>query len=155
MLTRQDLPALERPEGFEPRDVWRGAYSLGERGVAEGASPAVTLIGTGSEVGLCVEVSQMLEARGVSSRVISMPSVNLFMRLPAAERAQLLPAESLLVSVEAGSATPWRALVGLEGVCVGIDTFGASAPMSDLAERFGFTAEAVLERVMSALQARG
>jgi transketolase len=155
MLTRQNLPPLKRPEGFEPRDVWRGAYTLEERGVAEGESPTVTLIGTGSEVGLCVEVAQALEVRGVSSRVVSMPSVNLFMRLPSTERVALLPTESLLVSVEAGSTAPWRAIVGLEGVCVGIDSFGASAPMSDLAEHFGFTSEVVLERVLSALQARG
>ena len=155
MLTRQDLPALERREGFEPREVWGGAYVLNDYGVTEGTAPQVTLIGTGSELGLCVESAQTLAERGVSARVISMPSVQLFMRRSAAERAALFAPESLLVSVEAGSTTPWRAIVGLDGLCIGIDRFGASAPIGALQERFGFTSQAVTTRVLEALAARG
>jgi len=151
MLTRQDLPALPRADDFDPKDIWRGGYLLGEWGGQPEASAQVTLIGTGSEVSLCVEVAEALSAQGVSARVVSMPSVALFNRQEVGYRRALLPADSLLVSVEAGSTPPWRSVVGLSGLCVGIDRFGASAPIKDLADRFGFTCEAILARVLKAL----
>ncbi|MBM4291370.1 MAG: transketolase [Deltaproteobacteria bacterium] len=161
MLTRQDLPALTRAPGAAPEDVWRGGYVLEEAGAEAGAgagagagASAVTLIGTGSEVSLCVEVAARLRAAGRAARVVSMPSVNRFLAQDAAYRDRVLGA-GLRVSVEAGSALPWRALVGLDGLCVGIDTFGASAPMEALAERFGLTPAAVTARVLGVLEGRG
>jgi len=101
-----------------------------------------------------LEVAARLRAAGRAARVVSMPSVNRFLAQDAAYRDRVLGA-GLRVSVEAGSALPWRALVGLDGLCVGIDTFGASAPMEALAERFGLTPAAVTARVLGVLEGRG
>lgn len=154
MLTRQDLPALTRRAEFEPQEVWRGGYLLSEHGEERAEGAQVTLIGTGSEVALCVEVAEALAAQGLSARVISMPSVALFTRQPASYQRAVLSSGGLRVSVEAGSTTPWRSIVGLDGLCVGIDSFGASAPLEDLTTRFGFTCEAITKRVIEALPAR-
>ena len=145
-LTRQGVPAIERPKGFAPRDVWKGGYA-----VVEQADPEVVLVGTGSELHLCVEAAADLAAQGRRARVVSMPSVNLFERQDAAYRDALLPAGVPVVTVEAGVTGPWATFAGRHGLRIGLDRFGASAPAAVLAEQFGFTGKAVAARVLDLL----
>jgi len=112
---------------------------------AENGKPAVILIGTGSEVTLCVEVYEKLMQEGIGARVVSMPSWELFESQDQAYRDQVLPPEvTARVSVEAGSVIGWDRYVGSGGARIGMYGFGASAPVKDLMTRFGFTAEKVL-----------
>lgn len=145
-LTRQGVPAIERPKGFEPRDVWRGGYA-----VVEHADPEVVLVGTGSELHLCVEAAAALTRQGRRVRVVSMPSVALFERQDPAYRDRLLPRGARVVTVEAGVTGPWAAIAGRDGLRIGIDRFGASAPAGVIAERLGFTGAAVAARVTALL----
>ncbi|NEL41574.1 MAG: transketolase, partial [Xanthomonas perforans] len=119
----------------------RGGYVLAD---AEGGTPDVILIATGSEVGLAVEAKQTLDAAGLKTRVVSMPSTDVFDRQDAAYRESVLPnAVRKRVAVEAGVTGFWRKYVGLDGDVVGIDTFGASAPADQLYAYFKITAEHV------------
>ena len=112
---------------------------------AEGGKPAVILIGTGSEVALCVEAYETLKQEGVAARVVSMPSWEFFEQQDQAYRDSVLPSEvTARVSVEAGSVIGWDRYVGMDGARIGMHTFGASAPIKDLMTKFGFTPEKVL-----------
>lgn len=142
-LTRQKLPGLTRPVGFMPRDIWKGGYLLQDS--ADG-KPAATLIATGSEVGTALGAQKLLAERGLGVRVVSMPSVELFLQQPQAYREQVLGGVPL-ASLEAGRTDGWYRIVGREGLAMGIDDFGASAPIDVLAEKFGFTPAAVAGRV--------
>ena len=133
-LTRQGVPALERPGAFDAQDVWKGAYVLRE---AERAQ--VVLVASGSEVALACEAAARLAAEGVRARVVSAPSLERFAAQPEAYRRAVLPAELPAVAVEAALGESYRALVGREGLVYGIRRFGASAPWQELAEHFGFT----------------
>ncbi len=155
MLTRQKLPALARRQDFEIAELQEGAYVLNTYGPEsnETLSRHVTLVGTGSEVSLCVEVAQGLAERGVIARVVSMPSVKLFMAGDKVRRQEIL-GRGLIVTVEAGITLPWGGVVGADALHIGVDTFGASAPMSDLAETYGLTKEQVLASVLKRLEER-
>lgn len=142
-LTRQKVPALTRPAGFTNRDVWKGGYIIAE---AAGGKPVATVIATGSEVGLAIAAQKLLAERGLAVRVVSMPSVELFEQQSASYRDSVLGDVPLAV-VEAGRTVGWYKLIGREGLAIGIDDFGASAPAEVLAEKFGFTPGAVAERV--------
>ena len=146
MLTRQGLDAIERSGDFDPYDVWRGGYV-----VQEDTDPAVCLMASGSEVALACNVAKVLQAQGTKTKVISVPSVNLLRKQDRSYRAQLLPENVLKVSIEAGVSTPWREFVGTNGVCIGIDRFGASAPAEVLAQQFGFTVNSVVQQINHAL----
>ncbi len=147
-LTRQPLPHLDRSNAKEP-GVARGAYILSE---AEGGPPEIILIGTGSEVSLCVAAQQKLKASGVQARVVSMPSWKIFESQDAAYRESVLPAGiRKRVTVEAGSALGWRQWAGDEGTILGIDHFGASAPGGENMRQFGFTAERVADAALRLL----
>ncbi len=135
ILTRQDLPTLDREQG----GVARGGYLLRD-------GDDVTLIATGSEVSLALDTSAVLADSGISARVVSMPSWELFAAQGAAYRVKIL-GDLPRVSVEAGATIGWRQFVGDGGLTIGIDHFGASAPAEELAERFGFTAAKVAARV--------
>lgn len=138
-LSRQPLPHLDRARAKEP-GVARGAYILSE---AEGGGPDVILIGTGSEVALCVKAQERLASLGVRARVVSMPSWDLFEAQDDAYRERVLPAAvKKRVSVEAGSPQGWHRWVG-EGAVIGIDRYGASAPGDQVMTHLGFTAEHV------------
>ena len=140
-FSRQDLPFQRRSQ--EQIDaIRRGGYVLVE---AEKASPDVVLIATGSEVALVIEARERLAAEGISARVVSMPSTNVFDRQDAAYKAGILPAGVARVAVEAGVTDYWRKYVGLEGEVVGIDRFGESAPAAQLFEAFGVTTDAVVD----------
>jgi transketolase len=105
----------------------------------------VILIGTGSEVALCVEVYETLKQEGISARVVSMPSWELFEQQDQAYRDSVLPPDvTARVSVEAGSVIGWDRYVGMTGARIGMHTFGSSAPITDLMKKFGFTPEKVL-----------
>jgi transketolase len=143
-LTRQNLPVLARGEGgyADAAGVARGGYTLAD---ADGGTPAVILIGTGSEVSLCLSARDRLQAEGVPTRVVSMPCREWFDEQDRAYRDTVLPpAVRARVSVEAGIAMSWRDLVGIDGECVSIEHFGASAPYQILFEKFGFTADNVV-----------
>ena len=121
----------------------KGAYVLAD----SGGTPDVILIGTGSEVQLCVGAYEKLTAEGVKARVVSMPSWELFEKQPAEYKAQVLPpAVRARVSVEAGATLGWSKYVGDAGEVVGHDDFGASAPIKDLMTHFGFTVDNVVAK---------
>ena len=140
VLSRQALPTLDR-ETLAPADgAEKGAYVLAD---APGAK--VLLIGTGSEVALCVAAHERLAAEGIPSRVVSMPSWELFEEQDEAYRRSVLPPEvTARVSVELASTFGWHRYVGMDGTTIGMRTFGASAPLKDLTRKFGFTADSVV-----------
>ncbi|MAG30694.1 MAG: transketolase [Deltaproteobacteria bacterium] len=143
-LTRQTLPAIDRPASFDPMDVWKGANVVSE----PDGKPDVVVLATGSEVGISIEAADQLAADGIRARVVSMPCVDLFLEQPDAEQDAVLPDDGTpIVAVEAGIGETLRRFVGRRGLVIGMDGFGASAPYPDLAERFGFTAENVAKRI--------
>jgi transketolase len=122
--------------------VARGAYVLAD---PPGGKPDVLLLGTGSEVSLCVEAHEKLTAEGINSRVVSMPSWELFDRQDQAYRDSVLPpGVTARVSVEQASTFGWHRYVGATGEAIGMHTFGASAPLKELQKKFGFTPDRVL-----------
>ena len=144
-LSRQNLPQL-RQTG--PNLSARGAYRL----QAATAPRKVVLIATGSEVEIAVNTRALLEARGVGADVVSMPSMSRFLTQDKDYRSDVLPEGVLRVSIEAGTRFGWEAITGLDGLRVGIDTFGASAPADALYDHFGLTPEKIAPRVLAALE---
>ena len=141
-LSRQPLPTFDRSKYAPASGTAKGAYVLAD---CEG-TPDVILIGTGSEVQLCVGAYETLKGEGVKARVVSMPSWELFERQDEAYRNSVLPPDVLArVAVEQGSVIGWDRYAGSSGSIVGMHTFGASAPIKDLLGKFGFTAEKVIE----------
>ena len=141
-LSRQPLPTFDRSKYAPASGTAKGAYVLAD---CDG-TPDVILIGTGSEVQLCVGAYETLKSEGVKARVVSMPSWDLFERQDEAYRNSVLPPEVLArVAVEQGSVIGWDRYAGSAGAIVGMHTFGASAPIKDLLGKFGFTAEKVIE----------
>ena len=112
----------------------------------ESRSPDVILIGTGSEVHIALEAGELLQKNGISARVVSLPSWEMFDAQPAEYRDSVLPANvKARVAMEAATTLGWERYVGSEGVALGIDHFGASAPAADLYERFGLKAQRMAE----------
>jgi transketolase len=142
VLSRQPLPTFDRKRYASAAGVARGAYVMAD---AESGKPAMILIGTGSEVSLCVEAYETLKQDGIAARVVSMPSWELFEQQDQAYRDSVLsPGITARVSVEAGSVIGWDRYVGMTGARIGMHTFGSSAPITDLMKKFGFTPEKVL-----------
>jgi transketolase len=136
VLTRQPLPTLDRTKYTPASGVARGAYVLGD---APGGDPEVILIATGSEVSLAVEAHEQLLAEGIRSRVVSMPSWEIFDRQTKEYRDNVLPPNvAARVAVEQGSTFGWERYVGSAGRIIGMKTFGASAPLKELQRKFGF-----------------
>jgi len=149
VLSRQNVPTLDRSEFGDAAGTERGAYILADANLGD---PEVILIASGSEVGVALEARSRLEASGTAARVVSMPSWELFEEQPKAYRDKVLPpAIRARVAVEAGSPLGWERWVGDAGEIVGIDIFGASAPAGVTMEKFGFTAEHVEHRARLAL----
>ena len=141
-LTRQNLPVLDRSVLASAENVRRGGYTLAE---ATGGQPKVILIGTGSEVPICLTARERLEADGVPTRVVSMPCQEWFRAQDLAYQTLILPPSvKARVSVEAAVAMSWHDLVGDAGECVSIEHYGASAPYQVIFEQFGFTADHVV-----------
>ncbi|HEX4179517.1 MAG TPA: transketolase [Caulobacteraceae bacterium] len=142
-LSRQAAPTIDRKAYASAEGVARGAYVLADAGQGE---PEVILIGTGTEVGLCVSAYETLKGEGVAARLVSMPSWELFEWQDRAYRDQVLPpGVTARVAVEAASVMGWDRYVGPEGAVIGMRGFGASAPAKDLMRTFGFTPEHVVK----------
>ncbi len=149
VLTRQAVPTFDRSRLAPARGLMRGAYVLAD---AKDHKPEVILIGTGSEVALCLRAYEQLSAEGVRARVVSMPSWELFEMQDKAYRDEVLPpAVKARVSVEEGSVLGWDHYVGMAGAKIGMHTFGSSAPLKDLLKKFGFTPERVFEAAQQQL----
>jgi transketolase len=145
-LTRQKVPSIERPPGFDPRVILDGAYVLSDT-----PSPDLVLIATGSEVHVALEAKKILEQRGKRVRVVSAPCLEAFERLPIERQRAVLGEGIRRVTLEVGSSRPWRALAGPDGICLGVDHFGSSAPWQRIAEELGFTGEKVAAAILAAL----
>jgi len=142
VLTRQDLPTLDREKYASAAGVARGGYVLAD--AADKGKPDVIIMATGSELQLAVAAHEKLIADGIRSRVVSLPSFELFDEQPAAYRDEVLPPSvSARVAVEAGIRQCWDKYLGHSGAFVGVDTFGASAPYQEIYKHRGITAEAV------------
>jgi transketolase len=151
-LSRQKVAILDRTVMAPADGLRRGGYILAE---ADGGTPKVILIATGSELGLAVEARERLEADDIPTRVVSLPSWHLFGRQSASYRDRVLPpAVAARVSVEAASTFGWTRWVGSAGRSIGLDHFGASAPAEVLYEHFGITVDAVVEAARELLGAR-
>jgi len=142
LLTRQDLAPFT-PEQAARVNVAKGAYVL-----SDDEDFDMIMIATGSEVNLALSAADLIRAKGVKVRVVSMPSQELFLKQDVDYQEEVLPSYCLnRVSIEAGSTFGWHRFVGRDGLAIGMDTFGASAPYNVLAEKFGFTPEAVVENI--------
>jgi transketolase len=151
LLSRQGLPVLEGTRVDGAAGVARGAYVLSGEGQD---APAVILVATGGEVSLAIDAASELANRGITARVVSMPSWELFAEQSESYRQQVLPSSIPRLAVEAGVSLGWRDIVGEAGAVIGIDHFGASAPGAEVAERFGLTAEAVVEKAVELVGAK-
>jgi transketolase len=148
-LTRQKLPIIDRTRYAPASGLHRGAYVLAE---SEGGAPDVVIIATGSEVSPSLGAREILQSKGIRTRVVSMPSWEFFSLQPAEYRESVIPKSARLrVSVEAAVSFGWERWVGEDGLIIGLDRFGASAPYEVLMKEFGFTPEKVAERVLSRL----
>ncbi|MGA8491066.1 MAG: transketolase [Terriglobales bacterium] len=143
VLTRQAVPTFDRSKYASASGVARGAYILAD---ASDGKPDVILMGTGSEVSLCITAYEQLKSEGIKARVVSMPSWGIFEAQSEEYKKQVLPPEvKARVSVEAAATFGWSQYVGPTGKMIGMHRFGASAPIKDLLKKFGFTPEKVVE----------
>ena len=149
VLSRQALPTLDRTKYASAEGVAKGAYILAD--VADG-KPDVIIMGTGSEVSLCVGAYEQLKAEGVKARVVSMPSWDIFEHQDEAYRKKVLPPEvKARVAVEQASTFGWAQYVGMNGKIIGMHTFGASAPLKELQKKFGFSPDKIVEAARAAI----
>jgi transketolase len=145
-LTRQKLPVIDRARFASARGLHRGAYILAE---AEGDAPDVVLIATGSEVSPALGARDLLQAKGIRVRVVSMPSWELFEAQDRDYCESVIPRKAgLRVSVEAATTFGWERWVGENGLMIGINRFGSSAPYQVLMREFGFVAESIAARIL-------
>ena len=142
VLSRQSLPTLDRSKYAPASGLAKGAYVLAD---ADDCKPDVLLLATGSEVCLCIDTYEHLRAEGIKARVVSMPSWELFERQSEEYRESVIPTDvTARVSVEQASTLGWARYVGPTGHSIGMETFGASAPLKELQRKFGFTPETVV-----------
>lgn len=149
ILTRQPLPLIQRERVCPDELVARGGYVLSE---AEDGRPDMVLVATGSEVAVILDAKEILTEKGYAVRVVSMPSVEIFEAQPRSYQEAVLPSSARIVAIEAGRSEGWYRFVGRRGLVLGIDRFGASAPYTVLAEKFGFTGPQVAEKVLAYLE---
>jgi transketolase len=141
-LSRQPLPTFDRDRYASAAGLARGAYVMAD---APGGAPEIILIASGSEVSLVVQAHEELMSQGIRSRVVSMPSWDIFEHQPQAYRESVLPAAvTARIAVEQGSRLGWERYVGASGLVIGMKTFGASAPLKELQRKFGFEPERVV-----------
>jgi transketolase len=137
------LPVFDRNRYASAQGLARGAYVMAD---AQNGQPKLILIGTGSEVHLCVEVYERLRREGIAARVVSMPSWELFEQQDEAYRHSVLPPQvKARVTVEAGSPIGWDRYAGSSGTIIAMRSFGASAPIKDVMAKFGFTPDKVMD----------
>jgi transketolase len=144
ILTRQDLPTFDRAKYAPAAGVAKGGYVLAD--AAGKGKPDLILMATGSEMQIAVEAHERLVADGVRSRVVSLPSFELFDEQPPEYRDEVLPPEvTARIGIEAGIRQCWDKYLGPQGAFIGIETFGASAPYKDIYKHRGLTADAVVQ----------
>ncbi|MGB9081034.1 MAG: transketolase [Desulfuromonadaceae bacterium] len=148
ILTRQKLPVIAREGTFTPADALKGGYTVS----TPNATPDVVILASGSEVHVAVDAAGILASQGVKARIVSVPCLETFLAQPAEYRSQTLPAGIPRVAFEAGRGMPWGSLIGCDGLFIGIEHFGASAPDKILAEQFGFTAPQVAGKIAAFLK---
>jgi len=147
ILTRQNVPVLDRTAFADATELSRGAYILRD---SQNGKPDVILIATGSETHIAIDAWQRLVQNGVGVRIVVMPSWELFDKQPEEYRHEVLPPEvKARISIEAGVTLGWERYVGSNGDMIGIDHFGASAPINILYEKFGLTVDRVVEKAMA------
>src|SRR5207244_2970386 len=153
VLSRQALPTVDRTKYAPASGLEKGAYILAD---APGGIPQVLLLGTGSEVSLCLQAYEQLTSEGIRARVVSMPSWELFEKQSREYRETVLPPNvTARVSVEQASTFGWARYVGPFGHSIGMTTFGASAPLKELQKKFGFTPDKVVAAAREQLARRG
>jgi transketolase len=153
VLSRQALPTLDRNKYAPASGVSHGAYILAD---APGGNPEAIIIASGSEVSLAVQAHETLLGEGIRSRVVSMPSWEIFERQPRAYRESVLPPNvTAWVAVEQASTFGWERYVGASGRVVGMNTFGASAPLKELQGKFGFQPDCVIAAAKEQLAKSG
>jgi transketolase len=149
ILSRQKLPIIDPNLHGDPANLTQGAYVLAD----SAGKPDIVLIATGSEVHIASEARQRLIQNGVSARVVSMPSWELFEKTSREYKESVLPSDvPRRVAVEAGLPLGWERYVGAQGVVIGMHGFGASAPGNTLLKNFGFSAENIVETAMKMLE---
>jgi transketolase len=152
VLTRQKLGLIDRAKFAGAAGVAQGAYVLAD---APGAgAPDVVLLSSGSEVGLVIAAQEKLVAQGVRARAVSVPSLELFARQPQSYRDEVLPAGVPRVAIEAAHPMSWQGLVAGNGVVIGIDRFGASAPYTRVYEELGITVDALVAQATTLAAAK-
>ena len=152
VLSRQKLPVFDPAKYASPSGLARGAYVLAE---ASGGAPRLLLLATGSEVALALAAREKLEAEGVPTRVVSMPSWEIFEEQEPEYRDEVLPPRvAARLSIEAGSPLGWKRWVGDRGDSVGLDRFGASAPGEVVLSKLGFNVENVVAKAKALLGGR-
>jgi transketolase len=149
VLTRQAIPTLDRTKYAAASGVARGGYVVAD---APGGKPQVILLGTGSELSLCIDAYEKLKAEGINARVVSLPGWKIFDEQDAAYKESVLPSDvTARVSVEMAATLGWERYTGSKGRNVGMHSFGASAPIKDLLKHFGFTVDKVVAEAHAAL----
>jgi len=142
-LTRQGVPALDRSDDFDPKTMLRGAYILEEAA----GEPSAVIVATGSEVHIAVAAKKLLADKGANIRIVSAPCWEAFERQDASYREQVLPKGVKRCTIEVGITLPWRAIAGDDGLCLGHDDFGMSAPWQHIQAEIGLTPEAVADKI--------
>ncbi len=151
VLTRQKLGFIDRTSHASAGGVAKGAYVLAD---AKGGAPEVVLLSSGSEVALILEAREKLEAEGIRTRAVSMPSHELFAAQSAEYRDSVLPDGAIRVSIEAGHPMSWQRWVGSDGAAIGIERFGASAPYKEIYEHLGITVDGIVNTARQLLSSR-
>lgn len=153
VLSRQALPTFDRSKYASAEGLAKGAYIQVD---ADNGKPEVILIASGSEVHLCIEAYEQLKVEGINTRVVSMPSWELFEKQNPEYKEEILPSGVLLrVSVEMAATLGWSKYVGPKGCSIGMETFGASAPLKDLQKKFGFTPDKIVSVVKELIEKSG
>ena len=152
VLSRQNMPTFDRSKYASAAGVAKGAYILAD---APNGKPDVILMGTGSEVSLCIDAYEKLKSEGVNARVVSMPCWEIFEEQDAAYKESVIPSNvTARVSVEMAAIFGWDRYVGPKGRMIGMHRFGASAPLKDLLKYFGFTVDAVVREAHAAIDSK-
>ena len=147
ILSRQNLPVVDRTTHAPASEVAKGAYIL----KSAAGKAKVTLIATGSEVSLALEVAAALESKSIATAVVSAPCLEWFDAQPESYRALVLPADSIKVSIEAGISQGWHRYIGSSGIAISLEHYGASAAAPVLFKEFGFSVEAIVPKIEAAL----
>jgi len=150
ILSRQNLPTIDRQKFTASDQLHKGAYVLGEMG---SGAPQIILMASGSEVQLAIESAETLADEGIASRVVSFPSWDLFEKQPDSYKKKVLPAEiNARLAIEAGVSFGWQKWVGDAGDVLAVDRYGASAPGSKVFEEYGFTVSNIVKKAKSMIE---